>query len=131
MARLGPLTAQLSSPMAPQFALHPWVALLSMLGFAAALWFLAFRYAKPAPIDEALEKSSQLRIIWRQFKKNRTGFLGLYLVLILAYLALITPALAPFNPDQIDAGPKRAAGSVHRAHRHRWSSSDTAQAPDL
>ena len=110
--RLGPLTAQLVAPGGPGFLLHPWVALLSLLGFGVLLWLRAFRYARPLPVDIEKEKSSQLRIIGRQFVKNRTGVFGMYLVLVLVYLALITPAIAPFDPDQIDVGPKLAGPSL-------------------
>lgn len=109
--RLPHLFAQFSAPGSPQFALHPWIAMLSIVVSVGLLWRQAFRFAKPAPIDIALEKSSQARIIWKQFTKNRTGVFGMYLVLVLVYLALITPAIAPFDPDQIDVGPKLAAPS--------------------
>jgi len=112
LSQAGHLAGQLTSPGTPQFAIHPWVALLSMLVGAGMLWFRAFRHAKPAPVDVEREKSSQLRIIQRQFFKNRTGVFGMYLVLILVYLAFITPALAPFDPDQIDVGPKLAGPSL-------------------
>ena len=112
LARLPHLLGQLTSPSNPQFTVHPWVGLLSLLGGIAILWFQAFRYARPAPIDIELQKGSQMRIIWKQFTKNRIGVFGMYLVLVLVYLALITPAIANFDPDQIDVGPKLAGPSL-------------------
>lgn len=112
LIKLPHLSGQLTAPGNPQFTLHPWVALLSLLGGIAILWFQAFRYARPVPIDIELEKSSQARIIWKQFTKNRIGVFGMYLVLVLVYLALITPAIAGFDPDQIDVGPKLAGPSL-------------------
>jgi peptide/nickel transport system permease protein len=111
-AKLPHLVGQLTSPSNPQFTAHPWVGLLSLLGGIAILWFQAFRYARPAPIDIERQKSSQMRIIWKQFTKNRIGVFGMYLVLVLVYLALITPAIAGFDPDQIDVGPKLAGPSL-------------------
>ncbi|MEL6346135.1 MAG: ABC transporter permease [Myxococcota bacterium] len=96
----------------PNAAIHPFVALFSLFATAGLLWYRAFRFAAPAPVDVEKEKSSQLRIIARQFIKNRTGVFGLYLVLIMIYLALITPAIAPFDPDAIDVGPKLAGPSL-------------------
>jgi peptide/nickel transport system permease protein len=110
--KLPHLVGQLTSPSNPQFTAHPWVGLLSLLGGIAILWFQAFRYARPAPIDIERQKSSQMRIIWKQFTKNRSGVFGMYLLLVLVYLALITPAIAGFDPDQIDVGPKLAGPSL-------------------
>lgn len=107
-----PHLAGLLAVTGPDAALHPFIALASLFIVGGLLWFTAFRYASPALVDIDKEKSSQLRIIAKQFVKNRTGVLGLYLVLIMIYLALITPAIAPFDPDQIDIGPKLAGPSL-------------------
>lgn len=112
LARVPHLLGQLTMPGSPSFALHPWVGLASLIGGVVLLWRTAYRYAKPPPLDMVLEKSSQARIIRKQFFKNRTGVFGMYLVLILVFLALVTPALAPFDPDQIDVGPKLASPSL-------------------
>ncbi|MFT4977143.1 MAG: peptide/nickel transport system permease protein [Myxococcota bacterium] len=105
------LIGQLVLPGGNGFLIHPWLATFSILIGGLLLWREAYRYAKPPDIDIEKEKGSQARIIWKQFIKNRTGVFGLYLVLVLVYLALITPAIAPFDPDQIDVGPKLAGPS--------------------
>jgi peptide/nickel transport system permease protein len=90
----------------PQFLAHPWVAMSSLVLIIVFLWRTAFRLAQPLPVDVELEKTSQLRIMWKQFRKNGTGVLGMYMVSILITLALLTPCIAPFDPDQIDVGEK-------------------------
>lgn len=107
LSRMGDLAPQLLSPTDPMFRIHPWVSMLSMLCGAAFLWRTAYKYAHPGMIDIEAEKSSQWRIIWSQFVKNRVGVFGMYMVLLMIGFALLTPALAPFDPLQIDVGDQR------------------------
>ncbi|MDG1479968.1 MAG: ABC transporter permease [Myxococcota bacterium] len=112
LIRLGDLAPQLLSPTNPMFRIHPWVSLLSMLGGAVFFWRIAFKHARPGMIDIEAEKSSQWRIIWSQFVKNRVGVFGMYMVVLMIGFALLTPALAPFDPLQIDVGDQRLPPST-------------------
>jgi peptide/nickel transport system permease protein len=107
LSRMGDLIVQLKAPGAPMFMFHPWVSVLTLLVGVAFFWRTAFRFAKPPPVNIDLEKSSQWRIIWSQFIKNRVGVFGMYMVLLMILFALLTPALAPFDPLQIDVGDQR------------------------
>ena len=107
LSRLGQLLPQLIVPGQPLMKIHPWVALLSLLGLIGALWWSAFRLVRPLPPDPERDKTNQRRIIWKQFTKNRTGVLGMYLVLVLVVLALVTPIISQFDPLQIDVGDDR------------------------
>lgn len=42
------------------------------------------------------------RRIWRRFKKNRTAFIGLGLVIIEVILAIFAPLVAPYDPVKMD-----------------------------
>ncbi|MFT5684911.1 MAG: peptide/nickel transport system permease protein [Myxococcota bacterium] len=112
IARLGALAPQILSPTNPMFRIHPWVALFSLLGGAVFLWRTAFKLAHPGMIDVEAEKSNQWRIIWSQFIKNRVGVFGMYMVLLMISFALLTPALAPFDPLEIDVGDQRLSPSI-------------------
>ncbi len=98
--------------------LHPWIAMVSFVITAVLLWRLAWRHAtearraKPAP--------SWWRVTWRQFIKNRVGVLGLFGVLFLVLLTLLTPFIAPYDPDRIDVGPHAAPPS----HEHLCGTDD-------
>ncbi|HJN76734.1 MAG TPA: ABC transporter permease [Myxococcota bacterium] len=101
-------------PEAGGFQLHPWVALASWILIAVGCWHTAFRLHQPAPFDPEVDKNSQWREIKKQFRRNRTGVFGLHFVNVLVFLALLTPFIAPFDPDAIDVGPSLAA--PHWAH---------------
>ena len=51
--------------------------------------------AEPTSAASAIEKpSGYWRIVWRQFRKNRLGLAGLFVLLFLALVALLAPLLA-------------------------------------
>ncbi len=99
-------------PEAGGFKIHTWVAVVSWIGIAGACWFGAWRYANPPVVDLDAEKSSNWRDFKKQFVKNRVGVFGMHLVGWLILLALITPFIAPFDPDQIDVGGQRLAPTL-------------------
>ena len=107
--RLAPL---LRPPAHPRFLLHPWIALAGWGAAAAGLWWCALRLARRDSAAGTPGGSSQARMVARQFARNRAGVLGLYLVLAILLLAVLTPLLAPFDPVQLDVGPKLAAPSA-------------------
>jgi peptide/nickel transport system permease protein len=100
------LDALLARPGTPTFRIHPYVALTSWFVGAILTWHRAYRFAIPAPSTQA--HATQAQDIWRQFRRNRNGMLGLYLVLVIVAIAFVTPFLAPFDPDALEVGPKLA-----------------------
>jgi peptide/nickel transport system permease protein len=92
------------------FGLHAWIAVATWLLTAFLLWRAAWRLAtadrRPKP------PASAWRLTWRQFTRSHVGLLGLAGVEILALLTLLTPLLAPHDPNQIDVGPHSAPPSA-------------------
>ncbi len=106
---LGRFDALLFPPAeAGGFKIHPWVGVVSWVGWAALCWFMAWRHANPVVPHES-DKSSNWKDFKKQFVKNRVGVFGMHLVGCLILLALVTPYVAPFDPDQIDVGGQRLA----------------------
>ncbi len=90
-----------------RLAWHPVLSLLSWAGMAGALWWAAWRRARPRVLSDD-EWNSNWQIFLRQILRHRTGMLGWYGVLILVAFTLLTPLIAPFDPLAIDVGPKNA-----------------------
>jgi peptide/nickel transport system permease protein len=97
------LGALLTSPTSPMFRLHPWIAVLTYVLVAVALWRGAWRYWKVPPAAAA--PRTWWSLVRKTFLKNRTGMAGMYLVLALLQAALLAPLLSPFDPIAIDVGP--------------------------
>ncbi len=104
-----PRLSELLLPPADQggFALHPWVAGLGWLCIAAGCWTVAYRHAFPKPLETG--GSSAWVELKKQFRRNKTGVLGLHSVNFLLFLAVLTPFVAPFDPSAIDVGDKLLA----------------------
>lgn len=105
------IMVRLSSPGTPTFSLHAWIAVVGFIIAVGLTWFRAFRFAsprKPRPGDEIATWWDETA---KQFVKNRIAVLGTYSVLTLMLLAVLTPFIAPFDPDAIDVGEKLAAPS--------------------
>lgn len=109
-AGTGRLIGRLGAPGTPEFRLHAWVAVVGFIGAAAVLWWRAFRRAAPKPVPD-----DHIDTWWdetsKQFVKNRVGVLGGYAVFTLILMAILTPFIAPFDPDTIDVGEKLAGPS--------------------
>ncbi len=88
-------------------SLHVVVAITSWIGIAAALWWQAWRLARPRELTDD-EKNSHRQVFLRQFGRHRTGLLGWYGVLVLSAFVLLTPLIAPFDPLLPDMGPPRS-----------------------
>ncbi|MCB9758303.1 MAG: ABC transporter permease [Alphaproteobacteria bacterium] len=86
------------------FRLHPWVATVSWVLIAAGTWWTAWRFANPPVAVRAGAPTSQWRELGRQFRRNPMGVLGLHCVNVLLFLALLTPLIAPYDPDLISVG---------------------------
>jgi peptide/nickel transport system permease protein len=87
---------------------HALIALDAALGGAAALWFAAWRHAFPRPVDEET-RNSNARVFARHFRGSRSGMIGLFGALILVALVLVTPLIAPYDPDRIFMGKNELA----------------------
>ncbi len=48
------------------------------------------------------KKNSQLSLVWLRFKKNKLSVIGLIIIAIIFFTALLAPVLTPYNPYQID-----------------------------
>jgi peptide/nickel transport system permease protein len=110
VAGLPRLDSVIHSADGGRVAAHAVVAMATWVVALLGLWWTAYRKAFPAALDED-ERSSYRQIIRRQFAKNRTGLLGLYGVLFLMTATLLTPLIAPFDPDVLDIAPKNTAPS--------------------
>jgi peptide/nickel transport system permease protein len=94
-----------------QLALHPVLAVLSWILIAGILWWVAYRRAWPRVLSED-EYNSNRQIFLRTLRAHRTGMFGLFGISFLIAITLLTPLIAPFNPDAIDMGPKNMAPSM-------------------
>lgn len=89
-----------------------WTALITLLIVLGGCWWVGNRPGRPAAVDaragheqdEAETPSG--RSLWsvagRRFRGHRQAMLGLVLLLVLALLALLTPFVAPFDPNVVD-----------------------------
>lgn len=84
---------------------HPAVAVLSLIVMLAAQWWAAHRLVQPRELTDQ-EKNSNWNLFLREFTRNNTGMIGMYGVIIMIGLTLLTPLLAPFNPDDVGVGTK-------------------------
>lgn len=83
-------------------AVDEWVALITLMGVLAACWLAANRSGgRIARPTQAPAGRSQWVVAWRRFRRHRQALGGLVLMLALALAALLTPYLAPFDPDAI------------------------------
>jgi peptide/nickel transport system permease protein len=91
--------------------IHPTIALLTWVSLAIGLWWTAHRKVNPPNLNED-ERNSNKQIFLRTFRRHDTGMMGLYGVLFLMLLTLMTPLIAAFHPDMIDVGPKNTAPNL-------------------
>jgi peptide/nickel transport system permease protein len=73
-----------------------WLALAALAGGLALAWAAGRSRSSGPEVDVS---ASQWRLAWRTFRRHRTAMLGLALVVLLALAALLTPYLAPYDPD--------------------------------
>lgn len=85
-----------------------WFALAVWTALGGGLWGVAYRRAFPRVLDED-ERGSNRELFRRALLRHRTGMIGLYGILFLSALVVLAPFLAPFDPLQVDAGPKLVA----------------------
>lgn len=82
-------------------AVDEWIALGVLTAGLAAVWWLGSRRREPARSipGTAPRRASQWGLAWRRFRRHRQAMLGLLLVALLGAAALLTPYLAPHDPD--------------------------------
>jgi len=90
--------------------IHPIVALAAWPLLAVGLWRTALRRAYPRPMSEE-EQNSNRQIFLRTFRRHRTGMIGLFGVLFMVTLTVLTPLLAPYDPLAVSIGPQHAPPS--------------------
>ncbi len=93
-------------------SVHGALALSSFVVGAALLTYSAFRKVVPAPQTD-VERNSNTAVFLRQFSQNRTGMIGLFGVLVLVAMTLLTPMITPYDPDQVDFAEKLLAPGWH------------------
>jgi peptide/nickel transport system permease protein len=86
-------------------SLHGVLALVAWPLLAGALWFTAYRRAFPRKLSDE-EFNSNREIFLRTLTRHRTGMLGFFGVAFILLVTLLTPLLAPFDPDIVDVGAK-------------------------
>ena len=89
-------------------SLHGVVALLSLVAGVAGVWYAAHLKANPRPRDPQTFNSTRALFL-RNFRANRNGMIGLIGVVTVAAFTLLTPLIAPFDPNLVDAGPPNTA----------------------
>lgn len=87
---------------------HALLAFVSLPPLAAVLWWRAHRRAFPREVGE-VEFNSNRAVFLRQIRRHRTGMLGWYGISALLLLTLMTPLIAPFDPDLPDVAAKNLA----------------------
>ncbi len=93
--------------------IHPLLALLTFVALTAGLGWAAYRRAWPRVLTEE-EYNSNHQLFLRTLGRHRTGMLGLFGVLFLVSMTLLTPMIAPFDPDQVDVGaPNLSPGGAY------------------
>ncbi|MEN0067564.1 MAG: ABC transporter permease [Myxococcota bacterium] len=104
---------RIGSMFSGQEWLHPVIALVSFVGLTAGLGWAGYRRAYPRALTE-VEYNSNHQIFLRTLGRHRTGMMGLFGVLFLVMMTLMTPMLAPFPPDITDVGaPNLAPDAVY------------------
>lgn len=93
-----------------QLLIHPVIALAFWLVLAVGLWWTALRRAWPRVMADE-EYSSNQQVFVRTMTRHRTGMIGMFGVLFLLSMTLLTPLIAPHDPIQVDIGPKLSAPS--------------------
>ncbi|MEC9488695.1 MAG: oligopeptide ABC transporter permease [Halanaerobium sp.] len=48
------------------------------------------------------EVESPWRVAWKRFKKNKLALLGLFIILIMALMAIFAPWISPYDPNETD-----------------------------
>jgi peptide/nickel transport system permease protein len=77
-----------------------WVAMLTLVIIIAIAWGIGPWFTRNIEL-EADWGSSQWKIAWREFQKNRLAVIGMYLLVIICLATLLTPFLTPYDPAHI------------------------------
>ncbi len=93
---------------AGRLPLHAGVSYITLPVALVLLYWRAYRLAFPRELSDD-ERNSNQAIFFRTLTRNRTGMLGFFGAATMFLLVLLTPMIAPFDPDAIDVGPKLGA----------------------
>ena len=52
--------------------------------------------------DDVVKKRSQLKEVWRRFRRNKRAMIGLFMLLILVFAAVFADVIAPYDPLKQD-----------------------------
>jgi peptide/nickel transport system permease protein len=109
LPRLGALLGSHGTSSAWQW--HAMLATATVPALAAACWRAAWRHAHPVE-DSTGAASSNWNLFVRSMRRNRNGMLGVVGATWLISLTVLTPLLAPFDPDAVSVGPQLVAPSA-------------------
>lgn len=87
---------------------HALLALLTLPVVLGLLWFRAHRRVQPRKLTEE-EYNSNREVFLRMMRRHTTGMMGFYGAIFLMLVTVLTPLLAPFDPNAIDVGPTTIA----------------------
>lgn len=83
--------------------LDQWIALVTLVLALAGAWGPALAPGLTARVAGRLRRGPAWGGVWKEFHRNRLAAFGLYLMVLLYLLTLLTPYLAPFDPNlQVD-----------------------------
>lgn len=89
---------------------HGLASVVGWAGLAVGLWWVAYRRAWPRELSDE-EFNSNHQAFLRTLLRHTTGMLGLFGVLFLMAITVLTPMIAPFDPLDVDVGPQNVAPS--------------------
>lgn len=67
-------------------------------------------------IENTTKKRSQMKFIWHRFKKNKLAMIGLFMLIILTFLAVFAPLLRDYEKDVISQNVKIRFQSPNKEH---------------
>lgn len=50
---------------------------------------------------EMLKTERRANNVWNKLKRNKTAMIGLVIVVVMVFIAVFAPVLAPYDPDEI------------------------------
>jgi peptide/nickel transport system permease protein len=105
-----PRLSQVLFPPPPRSGppIHAWIAVGTWIVSVVLLWWAAAERRHP---PRKRYEQTWARLVWVQFTKNPLAIVGLTCVLVLLLITMLTPLLAPHDPNAIDVGPHGAAPS--------------------
>ena len=85
--------------------IHPVVAMITLLAMLGTQYYVAHRLVVPRVLTDE-QANSNWNLFIRDFSRHNTGMLGLFGVVLMISITLLTPLLAPFDPEDVGVGGK-------------------------